>query len=89
MKKEERGYQEALRLAAEGKDPESEKAREACARHLAWLRYTWGAESCTPEAHISLVEMYIQDPRFVEYYDRIVPDGAEFLGKAIHAYYGR
>ncbi|MFV0560642.1 MAG: MerR family transcriptional regulator [Enterococcus sp.] len=42
--------------------------------HKKWLQFTW--PSYTPQAHASLALMYITDPRFTEYYDHQVQDGA-------------
>ena len=54
-----------------------------------WLLHTWRPEMLTPEAHVALVEMYDQDPRFRAYYEQVAPGCAAFFGRAIRAYYGR
>ena len=89
MEADAAGYQAALvRAMAEG-DPAGESAREACRLHGQWLLHTWRPEMLTPEAHVALVEMYDQDPRFRAYYEQVAPGCAAFFGRAIRAYYGR
>lgn len=87
MKAEEEGYQAALRRAAASDDPTGVDAQEAVRLHGQWLRHFWKPEAVTPQAHIALVEMYGQDPRFTDYYEAIAPGCAGFFAKAAKAYY--
>lgn len=54
-----------------------------------WASCRWGEGRCTQEAHMGLVELYIKDLRFTEYYEKIAPGCAEFFVKAIHCYYAQ
>ncbi|MGI6109900.1 MAG: MerR family transcriptional regulator [Eubacteriaceae bacterium] len=71
--------------AGEG-DPASEKAQQMCDLHRQWIEMTWPAGSYSKQAHAGLAEMYVGDPRFAEYYDRLVPGGASFLREALLVY---
>jgi DNA-binding transcriptional MerR regulator len=73
-----------LRQALEQGDPASEPARRAAELHKEWLCFFWTDYS--PEKHKGVTQMYVDDPRFKEYYDKIVPDAAEFLRDAVWAW---
>lgn len=64
-----------------GEDPKGEKGRRLMLLHKEWLGFTW--KVYTENAHKGLVNMYVQDPRFTQYYDREVTGCAEFLRKAV------
>ena len=87
MKREEEGYKAALRRAAEAGDPSGADAREAVRLHAAWLAHYWPEGAVTPQSHIAMAEMYVQDERFTAYYEQVAPGGAAFLEKAVRAYY--
>jgi len=89
MKEEETGYQEALRRAVASGDPAGADAMEAVRLHGQWLRRFWKPEAVTPQAHVSLVEMYGQDKRFTDYYEAVAPGCAAFFAEAARAYYGK
>ena len=76
-----------LKAAFEQGDPSGELAQKACDLHKRWLCYFW--DSYSKDAHMSLAQTYINDPRFTEYYDKIVPGCAVFLRDAINIYCGR
>ncbi|WFE96553.1 MerR family transcriptional regulator [Micromonospora sp. WMMD987] len=40
---------------------------------------------CSYEVHTGLADMYLADPRFTAYYEKIAPGLAEYLAEAIHA----
>ena len=61
---------EAIRAAFEAGDPKGELARRACALHKEWLLRYWSHYS--PEAHCSLAQTHVDDPRFRAYYDALV-----------------
>ncbi len=66
-------------------DPAGDIARKAVKMHHDWLS-NWG--DYPPEAHQGLGQMYVDDPRFTQYYDENVqPGAAVFLRDAILAYY--
>ena len=75
---------ETLRQAFLQGNPESELAQRACELHKKWLCYFWGTYS--KEAHIGVTQMYVDDPRFTEYYDKIEKGCAAFLRDAVLVY---
>ena len=75
---------ETLKAAFEQGDPASELAQKACELHKKWLCYFW--DDYSKEAHIGLAQMYVDDPRFTEYYDKIAVGCAAFLRDAILIY---
>ena len=77
----------ALKEAYATKDPAGEKAMEACELHKQWLMGYGGSYS--PEYHRGLGQMYVADPRFRAYYDKIAPGMAVFLQEAIENYCGQ
>jgi len=76
-----------LKQACEIGDPAGRIAQEAAELHRQWLSFTWPEYSS--EAHAALAQMYVQDERFREYYDKICPGAAEFLKEAILIYTGK
>jgi len=77
---------EALKAAFEQGDPSNKLAQKACELHKNWLCYFW--DSYSKEAHIGVAQMYVDDPRFTAYYDKIIPGCAVFLRDAINIYCG-
>ena len=77
---------EALKAAYEQGDPASELAKKACELHKRWLCYFW--DSYSEEAHLSVARMYVDDPRFTAYYDKVASGCAMFFWEAINAYIG-
>lgn len=75
---------EALKEAFEKGDPESKEAQHVCELHKKWLCYYWTEYS--KEAHVGLARMYVEDPRFSAYYDKIAKGSAVFLRDAIEIY---
>lgn len=75
---------ETLKAAFAEGDPAGELAQKACELHKKWLCYFW--DHYSKEAHISLGQMYVDDPRFTAYYDKIAVGCAEFLRDAILIY---
>lgn len=75
---------ETLKAAFAQGDPASELAQRACALHKQWLCVYW--EHYSPEAHMSVTQMYVDDPRFTAYYDKIAPGCAVFLRDAVKIY---
>lgn len=70
----EQAIKEKLSALLPGGDPESAEAAELAALHGRWLRMHWGEEAYTPAAHVALAKGYLEDERFVSYYD--MPCGA-------------
>lgn len=77
---------QALIEAVATGDPASPAAQKAAQLHKQWLCCTWPSYSA--EAHCSLAQGYVDDPRFTAYYEKIVPGGAVFLRDAILLYCG-
>ncbi len=75
-----------LKEAVNTGDPASELAQEVCNLHKEWLTFYWPKGTYSKEAHLSLAQMYCEDDRFKEYYEKIVPNGAEFLKDALKIY---
>ena len=73
-----------LRVAGEIGDPASELAQKVCEKHKQWLCYYWGTYS--KEAHLGVAQMYVDDPRFTEYNDKIAEGAALFLRDALQIY---
>lgn len=72
---------ETLKAAFEQGDPTSELAQKACELHKQWLCFFW--DKYSKEAHIGITQMYVDDPRFTAYYDKIAPGCAVFLRDAV------
>ncbi len=77
---------ETLKEAFKTGDPAGELAQKAADLHRQWLSFFW--DSYTREAHAGLAQMYVDDERFTEYYDKEQPGLAKFLRDAIHIYTG-
>jgi len=75
---------QSLKAAFEQGDPSSEAAQAVCALHQKWLGHFWNHYS--KEAHLSLAQTYVDDPRFKKYYDDIAEGCAVFLRDALQIY---
>ena len=73
-----------LESAIRTNNPAGELAQAACALHKEWLCYYW--KDYSKEAHLGLAQMYVEDPRFTAYYDKIAPGCAVFLRVAMEIY---
>lgn len=67
-------------------DPAGKLGQKTAELHRRWLSYTWSNYS--KEAHAGLANMYVQDQRFTDYYDKKQPGMAKFLRDAILIYTG-
>lgn len=77
---------EALKAAVETGDPAGELAQKTADMHRRWLSYFW--DHYTKEAHAGVAQMYVDDKRFYDYYDKAAPDAAVFLRDAVRIYTG-
>ena len=77
-------YEEKLCEAVKSGNPSSTLAQEACNLHMQWLLIFYAGYN--KEYHKGLGEMYVNDPRFKAYYEKIVPGCAEFFRDAINIY---
>lgn len=75
---------ESLKAAFLQGDPASAAAQKVCELHKKWLCFYWSSYS--KEAHMGVVQMYVDDPRFTTYYDKIAEGSAEFLRDAVMIY---
>lgn len=75
---------ETLKAAFLQGDPGSDLAQKACAIHKEWLCYFWNSYS--KEAHIGVTQLYVDDPRFTAYYDKIAVGCAAFLRDAVRIF---
>ncbi len=64
-------------------DPASPLAQTVCELHKKWLCIYWPQGTYSKESHLALAEMYVEDPRFRQYYDAISPGAAKFLHDAL------
>ncbi|HHT45687.1 MAG TPA: MerR family transcriptional regulator [Firmicutes bacterium] len=76
----------AIKIAFENGDPSAELAQKACELHRQWLLYFW--DEYSKEAHMALVQGYVDDERFTAYYDKIAPGCTAFLRDAMRIYTG-
>jgi len=65
-------------------NPTSKEAQDLCDLHQKWIQFYWPTYS--PEAHIQLVKMYTEDPRFTSYYDKVGQGATIFLYQAMKHY---
>ncbi len=73
---------ESLKLAvSEGKDYKEAEGKKIANLHKEWLSFTWPTYSAA--AHHGLVQMYVADERFTDYYDKEQPGCAQFLKNAV------
>jgi len=80
---------EAIGKALATQNPNGPEALAACELHKRWLCVYWPEGYYRPEAHKGLAQMYCQDPRFRDYYEKIGADCADFLKEAIDYYCDR
>lgn len=78
-----RRLESALREALDAGDPTATGvlAGRACELHRQWLCFFWTDYSA--EKHRGVAQLYLDDPHFTEYYERIAPGTAEFLRDAV------
>ena len=67
-----------------GASPSDAAGREIAQKHVEWIYISWSQYS--KEAHLGLLELYVNDPRFTQYYDAHVSGCAAFLKQAVEAY---
>lgn len=82
----DRGEEVRDKLAAlftEGKPADDQEIQALVKLHYEWVCLFW-----TPnrEQYIGLGEMYGQDPRFTEFYDKKANGLADFIGEAIRVW---
>jgi len=70
--------------AYQTKNPRSPLAQKTVEQHRKWITAWWGYYNF--DAHQSLAQMYVDDERFRQYYDKKQKGLAEFLRDAIQIY---
>jgi DNA-binding transcriptional MerR regulator len=75
---------ETLKAAFEQGDPSSEMAQKTYELHKKWLCFYW--DSYSKEAHKGVAQMYVDDPRFTQYYDKIAVGCAAFLRDVVFVF---
>jgi DNA-binding transcriptional MerR regulator len=65
-------------------DSASTIAQNAVDLHRKWLSFYW--QEYSKEAHMGVAQMYVEDERFKNYYDKHQPGLAEFLRDAVKEY---
>lgn len=73
-----------LNNAFETGDPAGDLAQKTADLHRQWLTFYW--DSYTKAAHTGVAQMYVDDERFTEYYDKKQPGLAKFLRDAVFIY---
>jgi len=74
----------ALLAAMQQGNTTGEVAMNAASLHKQWLCVYWDAYSA--DAHMGVAQMYVDDERFMEYYDKWAKDAAVFLRDAVVCY---
>jgi DNA-binding transcriptional MerR regulator len=77
---------DTLKAAFEEGDASGVLAQQACQLHRDWLCLWWDDGTYSKEAHLAIGQMYVDDPRFTAYYDKIAPGLAVFLRDALRVY---
>ena len=75
---------ETLAEACKTGDPAGELAQKTAHLHKQWLSFSW--PSYSKEAHAGLAQMYVDDERFADYYDKACEGAARFLRDAVFVY---
>lgn len=77
-------FEQTLKQAFEQSDCTGDLAVEAAKLHKQWLSFFW--PSYSPEAHKGVTQMYVDDERFTQHYDRIAAGITVFLRDAVWAW---
>jgi len=75
---------DTLEAAMDAGDPAGELGLKTAVLHREWLGAYW--DHYSPDAHLGLAQMYVDDARFTAYYDARRPGAARFLRDAVAAY---
>jgi DNA-binding transcriptional MerR regulator len=87
----EKEFMETLLTAFKTGDPAGDLAQKAADLHRQWLTFYW--DNYSKEAHAGVVQLYVDDERFKDYYESYFAEKqagiAEFLRDAVHIYTGK
>lgn len=76
----------ALKEAIKTGNPADESAQKAADLHRQWISFFW--DNYSKEAHAGVAQMYVDDERFKDYYDKEQAGTAKFLRDAVLVYTG-
>ena len=80
---------EQLKAAVAAGNAMGPEAAKLAQMHARWIRAQWDEGAYSPDAHVALAQSYLEDERFVNYYDSRAGEGATaFLVAAIEAAIG-
>ncbi len=68
------------------KDPAGSSAQKACELHKDLLVMTWPENTYSKQSQLALVEGFLQDERFIAYYDKIAEGCTKFFVEAMRVY---
>lgn len=71
--------EETLAQAFRQGDPAGALAQQVFRMHRQWICMFWPEGMYSPEAHMGLANLYVEDVRFRAVYDQIAPGCAQFL----------
>lgn len=80
----ELAIKEQLRRAMGEGDASGTEARKLFELHKEWIGMYWPDGMYSPDAHKGLADGYLEDERFVSYYDAVAPGATKFLRDVIH-----
>lgn len=85
----EKAIKVQLRLAMLSEDTNSAESQELAKMHEKWIGIHWGS-GYSEDEYLAMVRGYLNDDRFVKYYDDAAGTGAtQFLTDAIDAYHAK
>lgn len=67
---------EQLKAAVSAGNAMGPEAAKLAQMHTQWIRIQWGEGAYSPDAHVALAQSYLEDERFVNYYDSRAGEGA-------------
>ena len=67
---------EQLKAAVAAGNAMGPEAAKLAQMHAQWIRMQWGEGAYSPDAHVALAQSYLEDERFVNYYDSRAGEGA-------------
>ncbi|HSV67328.1 MAG TPA: MerR family transcriptional regulator [Mycobacteriales bacterium] len=71
------------RAMSDGVPPDGDRALDLAEEHRLSIDQTY--YDCSHQMHRGLADMYLADPRFTAYYEKVAPGLAQWLHDAIHA----
>ncbi|HEY7796279.1 MAG TPA: TipAS antibiotic-recognition domain-containing protein [Microbacteriaceae bacterium] len=72
-----------VRCQSLGLEPHSPEVQKVVAQHFIWVNVFWGSDKTE---YLKLADMYVHNPRYHAYYERISPGMSEYLSLAMKTY---